>query len=551
MLEVSRKKELGAFYTSAELSNLITDWAIKSVTDTVLEPSFGKCGFLRSARDRLLALGRNQPTKSLYGCDIDSTAFNHLSTVLEQPVDLTRFHEGDFLEQGFPESWPSQFTAVIGNPPYLPHRRIPKQHRDFALNQLKKLGLRLDRRASLWAYFVALSVPYTLIGGRAAWVLPSSFLYANYSAELRRFIAINFSRSRAFELKERQFILEGTEEKTVVLLCEGRLSTPIGQDAIDIPLEQCAGLKDLDNAISRWRGTEASHHSSCASSVFDSLSNGPKNVFESLQEDRVCRSLGDFLKVQIGLVTGNNQFFLLDEPRRHELNISAAELVRVLPRFRYALGAQFDHTDHDALVRAGGKGYMINVASEFEVSAELHSYLGSYPEREIKEVSTFKKREVWCEPDDGKIPDAFFPVMHHLGPRLVINSARISCTNSVHRAYFRSDQTQSQKQLLALSLLTSFSQVSAEVCGRSYGSGALKHEPREAEKIRVLMPYIHHKTIGAAFRRADEFLRSGHLSEARQIADQTVLTALGVKDIPATTATLLSGLAQLRDHRHR
>lgn len=241
--DTRRKKDLGAFYTHQALSDLMSAWAIESPHSTVLEPSFGGCGFLRSARDRLAAINSNATLSQLYGCDIDPRAFLHLSTTFEQLVDLERFHEGNFLDQEFPSSWPASFDTVLGNPPYLPHRKLETTRRETVLRQLRSAGLNLDRRASLWAYFVALGVLYTSVGGRNAWVLPSSFLFANYSAELRAFLSERFERCCAFELKERQFLLEGTEEKSIVLLCKGKLNFRNTDRVRDIPLIQCGGVR--------------------------------------------------------------------------------------------------------------------------------------------------------------------------------------------------------------------------------------------------------------------------------------------------------------------
>ncbi|WP_299752814.1 N-6 DNA methylase [uncultured Tateyamaria sp.] len=550
-VEVSRKKELGAFYTHSGLSDTICAWAITSPDSTVLEPSFGGCGFLRSARDRLVSIGSETSLSQLYGCDIDADAFLHLASVFERLVDLEKFHEGDFLDQNFPETWPKSFGSVVGNPPYIPYRKIPVEQRERVLKQLSVLGLDLDRRASLWAYFTALSVPYTETGGRAAWVLPSSFLYANYSRKLRSFIANNFDETRAFELKERQFLLEGTEEKTVVVLCKGKLNQAQDDAANDIPLERCDGVKDLPAAIQRWDIGKSEAVSYCGTSIIDSLSHSPSNLVKRLQSQTSCRKLGEFLDVKIGLVTGNNRFFLLNEDEREELNIRPCELGRVLPRFHFASGLTYSEVDQTELLQSDGNGYLVSADDPNCVSDNVKSYLARYDEEQIASCSTFKKRSIWCKTDDCAPPDAFFPVMQHHGPKLVLNESGYNCTNSIHRAYFKANLRKTDKMLISLSLLSTFSQISAEIFGRSYGSGALKHEPREAEKIEILIPKLHHRTVGAAFNRVDRMLRNGNLAEARQFVDLLLLSALELEDVPTQAALMNSGLEQLKSHRHR
>ncbi|MBO9441264.1 N-6 DNA methylase [Phaeobacter italicus] len=546
-----RKKDLGAYYTHKALSDLICAWAIQTPRSTVLEPSFGGCGFLRSARDRLTSFDANVSLSQLYGCDIDPQAFSHLSTVFEQLVDLDRFHEGDFLDQSFPSSWPSAFDTVVGNPPYLPYRKLQVARREAVINQLQNSGLELDRRASLWAYFVALGVLYTAKSGRNAWVLPSSFLYANYSTSLRLFLSANFERCCAFELKERQFLLEGTEEKSIVLLCENKATPKDTHQTHDIPLVQCDGVKDVELAIQEWAQRKTIHSAYCGTSVYDSLSKGPKEVIRQLEREACLFSLGDFLSIRIGLVTGNNRFFLLGDEERKTANLAVDELDRVLPRFHFATGLSFEPSDHEGLLKGGGKGFLVSVQDEDRVSEAMSKYLSQYASSDIEACSTFKKRSIWSYTNDASVPDAFFPVMQHHGPRLVLNDSGMNCTNSVHRAYFNGKLSKTEQKLLSLSLLSTFSQVSAEVCGRSYGSGALKHEPREAEKIHVLMPHLHQNTVSSAFCRVDRLLRDGNLAEARQFVDQLILGALNIDDVHTSAALLESGLSQLKTHRHR
>lgn len=547
----SRKKALGAFYTHNGLTDVICEWAITSADSDVFEPSFGGCGFLRSARDRLVSFGAAAPNKQIYGCDIDPDAFGHLANLFEGPVDLTRFHQGDFLHQDFPSCWLGKFDAVIGNPPYLPYRKIDSIARDAALTVLAGTGLKLDKRASLWAYFVALSIQYVRDGGRMAWVLPSSFLYANYSHGLRRYIATMFSNVWAFELQERQFLLEGTEEKTVVLLADGKLSDQANQTKEDLPLSRCSGVRELATQVRKWADGELSISSGCGTSVFDSLSKAPRDLYSQLESSQYYQQLGDHLKIQIGLVTGDNKFFLRSNAEREAAGLSVGNLVPVLPRFIYAAGLDFLTDDFDHMIRDGGKGYLVSCSENGYIPADIKNYLNSYPNKKKRTCSTFKKRAVWSQTDDRSVPDAFFPVMQHHGPRLLLNRANVNCTNSVHRAYFKTIKLDSEKRLIALATLSTFSQLSAEISGRSYGSGALKHEPREAERIGILMPPLHHRTVLSAYQKADRCLRSGNFDEATQIVDQLILGAMGFDDIPTHVSVLRSGLMQIRRHRQR
>ena len=151
----------------------------------------------------------------------------------------------------------------------------------------------------------------------------------------------------------------------------------------------------------------------------------------------------------------------------------------------------------------------------------------------------------------GSLPDAFFPVMRHLGPRLALNEARINCTNTLHRVYFKKNLNKSSRMLLALSMLSSFSQISAEIVGRKYASGILKHEPREAEKILLLMPQnVHWNTIGKIYREVDELCRLNQFKDAQNAVDEFLLRPILKKKFSKFSQCLDKCLTEIRTHRH-
>jgi adenine-specific DNA-methyltransferase len=88
---LEERRKFGAFYTPERLSEILSAWAIRNSRDTILEPSFGGCGFLQSARDALLNAGSKEPRNQIFGCDIDPVAFEYLAAVFGMPVDLRRF----------------------------------------------------------------------------------------------------------------------------------------------------------------------------------------------------------------------------------------------------------------------------------------------------------------------------------------------------------------------------------------------------------------------------------------------------------------------------
>ena len=199
----SSKKLLGAYYTPNRPAKLLAKWAIRKQNDIVLEPSFGGCEFLVSTKERLEQLGNNRPEEKLYGCDIDPAAFAFLHSLLPKADTKEHFKQLDFLltrQHSFPKA-----DVVIGNPPYVSRHNMEEVQREAAWATADLAGIVISKKASLWAYFVLHGLSFLKVGGRIAWILPGSFIYAEYSSAVRNALAKSFSRCLAIELKERAF----------------------------------------------------------------------------------------------------------------------------------------------------------------------------------------------------------------------------------------------------------------------------------------------------------------------------------------------------------
>lgn len=541
---LDERRKLGAFYTPEKLSQILSNWAIRSSSDCVLEPSFGGCGFLQSARTALASLGCAEPRKQIYGCDVDPIAFEYLASVFDAPVDLERFVQVDFLSVHAPENWPGQFEAILANPPYIPYQAIGTERRDELSNRAFEID-GVAGRASLWAYFVAHAVSFLADNGRMAWVLPGAFLQAEYAAPIRQYLAGNFCRAAAFIVRERLFLDAGTDEETIVLLADGHRKP--GRNS-GLVLGEARSLAELSELISEWDREVWQGNNEAQRPATLSLTAEGKAQIAALKSNEFCASLGKVAKVQIGLVTGANSFFVLSESEREAAGLLASDCKKVLGKFQDAAGLVFTAADYAKMLSRGGRGHLIDSFQRLP-NIRIESYLETFPADRLATISTFKKRANWSEPDDRKLPDAFFPVMHHYGPRIVLNALQCPCTNTIHRLYFHVDLKPYQRKLVAISILSSFSQLSAELVGRRYGSGVLKHEPREAEKIELLLPQMEPKVVNSAFAAINRLLRKGDRTAAMVAADAAIYAAAGLDDWRPVSATLVTALDEMRLRR--
>ncbi|MGK5071050.1 HsdM family class I SAM-dependent methyltransferase [Janthinobacterium sp. RT4P48] len=542
--DISHRKKIGAFYTPLTVSTVLSSWGIRSSKDTILEPCFGGCTFLEAAVSRLTALGSKTPEKNLFGCDIDPLAFVYLAKRVERATVDGHFFKQDFIKF-LPDQLPHRgVDLVIGNPPYIRHSNFSSNQRALLDTWTDALGIKLHRRANLWAYFVLHALRFLKPGGRVALVLPGSFLYADYSATVRKYLLNCFKTVTAITLAERLFVSEGTEETTVILLADGYDIKPQnGSFRVT-----CAdSVDDLSKLIAN-----PDLHASLHNQPYDGHGMVPievGNLHLTLSSKAEMRTLGSIATMRIGLVTGDTPYFIKSKREWKKHNIDAQHLEYIFPKSVFVQGLVINHLDKKQHISDHVACLALSTPA-VPRAENLVEYLNGYPKEKRKDNATFAKRQIWHQfADEYPVPDAFFVFMTDYGPRIVLNHVGAYATNSVYRVFFNEGTSVSQMKLVAVSMYTSFTQLGAEIVGHPRGSGALKLEPSSALKLVLYLPTDRSvDEIDVAFQQLDSRLRESDLEGARVIADDFLFSDT---DLANTLPSLRAGLSTVRQRRIR
>jgi adenine-specific DNA-methyltransferase len=512
-----KKKRIGAFYTPNDMCHIISKWAIESSKDFVLEPSFGHCGFLRAVHEQLMRVGAIDPFKQIFGADIDLGAFEHLFDLFPSSKIGGNFVLEDFISFDSAEKWKLQFDVSIGNPPYLSYQSIPKEKRLLYLKICKADGIDLDKRSNIWAYFLIHAISLLKVGGRLAWILPCSILQANYSARIRDYISNTFAKSVYIRMNQKLFISEGTNEQVVVLLAEQKGNFLHQNDSV---FSSATSVSNLEKIIIDWSlGKQVGRTNNAQESYFH-LSKTEKQAYHSLAVVQECKRFGDIIDTNIGIVTGNSTYFVLTKKQVNSNNLNSSVLSPILAKVKTIRGINYTKSDHEENLSQGARSLLFHADKDADKDVYVKTYLEKYPKNDLMKNSTFKKRESWCAPNDFRIPDVFISVLNSYGPRVIENKAKINCTNSIYRGYYRTNYSPYIRMQIAISMLSSFSQLSAELVGRRYGGGGLKHEPSDIENISILLPIMLDKNrIRIIFHDINLFLREGNIQSAYDLAD--------------------------------
>jgi adenine-specific DNA-methyltransferase len=528
-----RQRSLGIYYTPAALSKAMADWAIRHRENTVLEPSFGGCAFLAAAKARLGSLKAKRPGNQLAGCDIDQQAFAILYSIVGRRRATSRYLKRDFLSIA-PGSFPiDEFTCILGNPPFVRHHRIDSAVKKTIFKLSARSSKPLPKTAGLWAHFVSHSLRFLAPNGRMGFVLPGSFLFADYAKSLRESIRSNFERTVIIRLNYKTFVDDGVEERAIVLLTEGfRLPSRcwIELDA-DSELEATCLIREARNQ--------------CEPSQIGA------DAYRALARHATVIELGDIAKIDIGVVTGDNKFFILDRSKASELGISDSALTPVVPRAALAPGISLLTDEFEPLHRTQTPCLLLSPDNIAERHTGLRRYLATMNRTKRKTGVWLNKRTRWYCPDIGSFPDAVLTYMNHQAPRLILlGEQKITCTNTLHRVWLPHHDT-AGRQLVALSLLSSFSQLSAEIVGRWYGGGVLKIEPSEARRLKLVLPEaLDVARVEASFIEVNSLMKAGRYDIARQLADQLVLKPILGDRFERVVETLESQLRAKRIARH-
>lgn len=463
----SERKARGAFFTPPELASFLGHWAIRRAGDRVFEPSCGEAAFLLAATHRLQSLGTAAPV--LCGIDIHEASVRHARHVLAGEGARASIQTGDFFAAVPPQE---KFDAVIGNPPYVRYQSFSGDARVRALEAAFRQGVRLTGLASSWAAFTVHASAFVKPSGRLALVLPAELLSVNYAAEIRRFLLKRFGSVRLVLFED--LVFPGVLEEVVLLLAEGTG----GADHFEVlQAKDAADLKRAGGTV--WTGyvPRADEKWTTALLPADSLS-----VYRELTASSSFEVMLDWGETYLGAVTGNNDYFALSRSQVRELRLREHEFERISPPgSRHLRGLAFTNAAWEYLAANSHPCYLFMAGDR--PSAAAKRFIAKGERAGVHKAYKCRVRTPWWKvPLVGK-PDFFFSYMNYESPRLTRNAAGVHLLNSLYGIRLHAQRRRVGRDSLHFASLNSITLLGAEVVGRSYGGGMLKHEPKEADML--------------------------------------------------------------------
>lgn len=539
-------KELGAFYTDVQISDFLVKWAVRSRSDTVMDPSFGGGVFLRSACERLLHLGGN-PSVQVFGVELDSEVHTRITEKLSDEFAVTQANLilSDFFSV---DHTPERLVDVIvGNPPFIRYHRFTGDVRKQALARAKAQGVKLTELSSSWAPFLVHSISMLKPGGRLAMVIPMELGHASYALPLLRHLSSSFREVRFLLFRKRLF--PDLSEDTLLLLAEERGAYHAG-----FVIQEYAHAGLLEEQL-QGKVVVANHRMDT-----DAISAGrerlieyllprkARELYQELKQSTLTARLGAIADVGIGYVSGANGFFHLGQEQVRLWGIPNDFVRPTISKGRSVSGLRFSTADWCRMLDAGEGIYLLHIPRDADLPDPVRKYVEMGEQQGVSEAYKCKVRKPWYSVPNVHKPDAFLSYMSGNMPYLVANDAGVVASNSLHLVRFHQGSAMNPDTLAAL-WHTSLTQLSTEIEGHGMGGGMLKLEPTEAENIVIALPEMRSGSQAASPDQLDSLLRSGRESEVQRTVDERFLrTGLGMSK---SDCDLLRDGAELLRHRRQ
>lgn len=545
--DLDEDKLRGGYYTSSKVAEWLCHWAIQSPSDAVLEPSCGDGAFLEAAMRRLLELGATPAkiSRQLSGVEIipaeAATATSRLRPRLGKAAEKV-VHNTDFFAW-CQEPDRTSFDVIVGNPPFIRYQTFPEPHRTRAMAMMGEQGLTPNRLTNIWVPFVVAATASLKPGGRLALVLPAELLQVTYAAQLRSYLTDRFTRLDIIACNELFF--EKAEQEVVLLLADGALSAASEDNTCRVALTAATTVSEITDSkptrlLAKAEAKTIRHDSEKWLKYF--LDNRQISFMRALRESKITAPMSLHASIDVGVVTGKNEFFVLSTDQVDTLGLGDYT-TPLVSRSAHLKGSRLAKADWKSLAAAGDRVHLLNVSriQAGKLSAKLRRYIDEGERNQFHTGYKCSIRKPWYLVPSVWVPDGFAFRQIYDFPRMVLNTSGATSTDTIHRLRSKGEKP----ERIIANTYTWLTAASAEIEGRSYGGGVLELEPTEAE--RLLMPALLNGAMPLA--EVDQLVRAGKLDAVLEENARVVLR--GHMGLSAADCVLLKDVwTKMRDRRN-
>lgn len=471
--EALRRK--GQFWTPDWVAEAMVEYVLQSGADRIFDPAVGAGAFSRAARTLSRERGEHV---HLSGTEIDPTALAEARATGLSDVELAEVRVADFVLD--PPA--GRFSAIVANPPYLRHHRLPETTK----RELKALGLELtghalDGRAGYHVFFLLRALQLLESGGRLAFILPADVCEGVFSLRLWKWITRHYCLDALITFAPLASPFPRVDTNPIICLI--RNTEPRGE----FMWVRC--LKAETDQLRAWIASGMGEPTAVdlevvrrqiSEGVNTGLSREPKLV------DGHFATLGDFAAVLRGIATGANEYFFLSNARAAALRLPVEFLTPAIGRTR---DVREDNITTTTLADLDTKGrptllFCPDGRPLDGFPESVQDYLRQGEALGLDKRPLISTRNPWYKMETRRPPAILFAYLGRRNSRFIRNVAEVVPLTGFLCVYPKSNDPDFIGKLWNVLCHPSITLGLARV-GKSYGDGAIKVEPRALERLPI------------------------------------------------------------------
>ena len=490
----------GGYYTPKPIADFIVQWAIRHTDDTILEPSCGDGSFIQS----FIANGGNP--KNITGVELDPVesekAKRYGSTIINE--DFFTFYSRAIQDK-------CRYDVVLGNPPFIRSQNFDEKYRQKAFSLMEAEGLHPNRLTNIWIPFLVFSTCALQPYGRLGMVIPAEVMQVDYAAEVRQYLSEQYDSLTIVTFKK---LLFPNAQQEVVLLLGEKTSEKKGIRTIEV--DDAEALSTLDLSREDFEVKQLDHNTEKWTQYY--LTNSEISLIRKLRASSHVTPANELFDVNVGIVSGENDFFLLNEDTRVEYSLSEEHLTPIVGRADQLRGISFSNEDFRQLIACGRKMYLFSPADDEygALSKSEQNYIDYGVKQGYNSGYKCRIRKKWYVVPRTWKADAFMLRQVNKYPRIVFNNTDAQNTDTLHKIRFRE---QVDGRAVTAAFLNSFTLAMCEIIGRSYGGGVLTFEPGEVRKLMIPIE----GSSNLDFELIDRLAKESRIEEILDYTDKILL----------------------------
>ena len=466
-------REKGQFWTPGWVAEAMVAYVAGGNSDHIFDPAVGEGAFFQAAKTLAYQTGR--PLR-LLGTEIDPDVLERARLNGLSGDDLAHVDITDFVLD--PPIGP--FMAVVANPPYIRHHRLSSSTKE----ELKKfckdaIGTPLDGRMGLHVYFLIRALKLLDADGRLSFIVPSDICEGIFATTLWDWITRNFSLDAVITFTPQGSPFPKVDTNPIILMI--RNSRP-AENFLWARCDRGQGeqLKSwvTSDFSQAFNGTIAIHRRSLLEGLTTGLSRVP------LEDQPTGPTLADFASIVRGVATGANEFFFLTSGKASSLGIPDEFLVPAIGRTRDVTGSEIVPETIDNLDANGRptRLFSLDRSPLNSFPQAVQRYLEHGESLGIHKKPLISKRSPWYRMEERATPPILFAYLGRRNARFIRNLAEVVPLTGFLCVYpHKKDLGFIDKLWKVLQHPETIANLS--LVGKSYGSGAIKVEPRALERL--------------------------------------------------------------------